>query len=606
MATWGTLLLVLGACSVPLLVGLGQADTTRSMEKIALASSQETWARASGRSDVLTGMSKPAIEATLPHDAWPWLVPTWNGRARVNKPPLLVWINLLAWSGLDPATAAPEALIHRARLVGVGFALLCVGSTFWAGRAIGDRHLGLLASLIVGSTFLFIRQGRVASYDTHMLGWVTLAAAAGLWAVLGAARCRTRVATWCLFGLATAAGVLTKGPIAVAFTGIPVLSAIVLRSERRTMHLAQLVVALGLVTLLVAPWFYFVARAITGSEGVWQNEWAARRRPEDGQAPWYYAGLFGLVFPWTVWLVAGLFHPFLRADGRRRRQRLVAWGWCVGIFVFMSIPTAKQQRYIVPILPAAALMMAQVWCDHAALARRKILDEGVNAVRWPHWIALGLVSLLLPCFWAHQVPVTQWLTRLYTALGGSHPLADPALGHHTLPTLFAWWFALCGIAVAGAVAHWRWQPLRAAILTVAWMLVLAPVSYHSYARSPHGRYSHRTDARQVRAIVGAAPLHYLYSREIDPDPSGRGAGLFEPDEEFLFYARRIIRPVGPETLASLAAGDDGPVFVMARLDPEGKAETWMANRGFAAALDFDDGRRIPGYGDAGCRLYQAR
>jgi len=85
-----------------------------------------------------------------------------------------------------------------------------------------------------------------------MLGWVTLAAAAG---------------------------VLTKGPFAMAFTGIPVLSAIVLRSERQTMHLTQLVLVLGLATLLVAPWFYLVARAITGSEGAWQNEWAGDDGP---------------------------------------------------------------------------------------------------------------------------------------------------------------------------------------------------------------------------------------------------------------------------------------------------------------------------------------
>lgn len=117
------------------------------MAKIALASSQEALARNSGHTDVLTESRKPVTETTLPHDAWAWLVPSWNGRARVNKPPLLVWINLLAWSGLDPATAA---------------------------------------------------------------------------------------------------GVLAKGPITVAFAGVPVLPAIVVRSRRGTMNLAELVLALGL------------------------------------------------------------------------------------------------------------------------------------------------------------------------------------------------------------------------------------------------------------------------------------------------------------------------------------------------------------------------
>ena len=75
--------------------GLGAPDCEFHMEVMALASSQEAW------------LSQQS-------DSRAWLIPSWNGAPRVNKPPLLVWINLLAWRGLPPG-ASVETLVQRAR-----------------------------------------------------------------------------------------------------------------------------------------------------------------------------------------------------------------------------------------------------------------------------------------------------------------------------------------------------------------------------------------------------------------------------------------------------------------------------------------------------------
>ena len=75
----------------PLWFGLGDADCLFHMEVRAVASSQETWMR-------------------LADDAQAWRVPSWNGQPRINKPPLVVWMNLLAWAGL-PADAPVDILV---------------------------------------------------------------------------------------------------------------------------------------------------------------------------------------------------------------------------------------------------------------------------------------------------------------------------------------------------------------------------------------------------------------------------------------------------------------------------------------------------------------
>src|SRR5437773_1480215 len=103
--SWVTLLLALAVCLPPLLIGLSPSEST-SMEKHALVMSQETWLR------------QCAGEPTA------WLIPSFNGTTRVTKPPMLVWLHMLAWWNLDATSSTPDQLMLRARLVSVTLALV--------------------------------------------------------------------------------------------------------------------------------------------------------------------------------------------------------------------------------------------------------------------------------------------------------------------------------------------------------------------------------------------------------------------------------------------------------------------------------------------------
>ncbi|MCB1071140.1 MAG: hypothetical protein KDL31_12365, partial [Kiritimatiellae bacterium] len=95
------------AISLPGLVGsVSRSDTTAHMEVLSVASSQFTWMRLQeGEADA-------------------WLVPSWNERPRIHKPPLVVWANLAAWTGLSRETATPDVLLYRARWVGFVMVIL--------------------------------------------------------------------------------------------------------------------------------------------------------------------------------------------------------------------------------------------------------------------------------------------------------------------------------------------------------------------------------------------------------------------------------------------------------------------------------------------------
>src|SRR6185503_14978472 len=111
-------------------------------------------------------------------------VPWVNDQPRARKPPLVVWLNMLVWTGLDANRDTPSIMILRARLVAASLALVMIASTFWIGCVLRDRQLGLIAAAVLGTMVLFQVQGRMASYDIHVCAWSTLAVAAALWAML--------------------------------------------------------------------------------------------------------------------------------------------------------------------------------------------------------------------------------------------------------------------------------------------------------------------------------------------------------------------------------------------------------------------------------------
>ena len=81
-----------------MLLEAGKPPPRHWMEAVSLHTSRETWL------------------AIRDGDSGAWLTPTQNGRVRVKKPPMLVWLNLLSWSDLE-SDADPQKLIARGKRI---------------------------------------------------------------------------------------------------------------------------------------------------------------------------------------------------------------------------------------------------------------------------------------------------------------------------------------------------------------------------------------------------------------------------------------------------------------------------------------------------------
>jgi 4-amino-4-deoxy-L-arabinose transferase-like glycosyltransferase len=559
---WLVLLAILIVCAPSLLLGIDVRLSTHTMENVALVTSQETWLRMAG------GESRA------------WLVSMNDGVARLEKPPMLAWLNLLAWSDLDPAIATPQQLTFRARCVTAALGLMMLAAIFWMGRMLGDLRLAALAALVVGSTLFFQRQSRTASYDMYFVAWTTLAVASGLWAMRP-------------FGLpaSPARRVIGWGLCAVA----PLIAAIAMvgRPGSRRADCIGLIAALLLSAAPVALWYWYVFEAYPEMAERALGREVRQPRAGDFQPVYYYLGLLGLVFPWTLWLIGGLIEPFKIADRSRRRAAMLAFIWFALVFVGFSIPAAKQQRYILTIMPAVGLLISTFFREHDDRAAQSRPDRLFEVIAAGTWIVLGLLSLIVPGFFARQ----DWFTTIF-ARWMEEP--EPAVA----PMPWLWAMALAAGLLAIVLLGWRWRarsPWKSAVVMALWMLLMMTAYWRQEALTTPGRVQVFVDeAARVRVVVGDAPLLSLRWNRRGGDSKDEPDFFWKINEEFRFYYGRLIRRVWRDDFDIWLEQQQqkGEVWVLVRGSPQNSVEkaAFLAQRGFElidhAQVDTDDRQEL--------------
>ena len=511
---WGLLLLV---CLLPLLNSIGTRDTWASMENVTLASSCDTFLEMHGWHDIEKNEQA-------------WFVPSLNGGPRYNKPPLAVWINLLAWSDLTPATTNPRQLMTRARIASVLVGMLMLVSIYWLGLSIGNIHTGLLGALFVGTTILFQKQARLSSYDIYLASFATFSVASAWWAV-GPHRpdrlfSKLRYFSgWILSGIGLSAAIMSKGPLAYALVLLPVTFCIIMHRHQLKRNLAGLLLTLALGTALAFPWYNHIETLYQGLSASASTEYVAQRAQK--QPFYYYIGIIGLVWPWTIIFFGTLFQPWGLAKNSRRKQMLYAWGWMALILLMFSIPGAKQQRYILPILPAIGLMFGNFWVDHQRISDASRQDKDLNLVRIPHWIMLAIASiavslLILGQQWFIDQGYEQW--AILGSVGTS---------------LVLFWLLLClDIVYLGFKSHMKNEHIKAGYLSATWALLFTTMLLHAYALGPKQYHPVYNEAQRFTQLVQSAPVRFLRIRDHHDDIN----------EEFAFFSMRRIPSIKSEQL----------------------------------------------------------
>ncbi|HEY9871679.1 MAG TPA: glycosyltransferase family 39 protein, partial [Candidatus Obscuribacterales bacterium] len=242
------------------------------------------------------------------------------------------------------------------------------GFVYTFSRRLAGSRAALLSALVLLSTPLFAVVGRLSLTDMPFTFCVSVALGCFLCAVEGAPGCYL-VLGYLALGLA----LLAKGPLALVLTALVLLPYLLSRSRNPGEFLLSVrrlkpLLGAALVGLVAAPWYIAVSMATKGEFAreffINQNLGrAAGQTVHRNLAPWYYLPfVFGGGAPWSILLLTGI--PWLssrvfRLGATAGRVRLLQYCtiWLTGMFVFFSVVPTKLSTYILPVLPALAVIV---------------------------------------------------------------------------------------------------------------------------------------------------------------------------------------------------------------------------------------------------------
>ncbi len=286
-----------------------------------------------------------------------WLTPHFNYEPRFQKPALYYWLTAGAFLVTGPTEFSARLW---SALAGLGLVVLVA----WCGRRWFDDETGLLAGAIAATSFGYFSMARMSLPDLPLAFLVT----AAIWATFLATLERERhPRRWLLVAAATAAlGFLMKGPLALVLPVLVVGPTLLIERRSFNVRASDAVLAVVVFLSIATPW-YGAMWSRHGYEYVYgffvgdNYERFATARFNDPRPWWYYGPIVaGGLLPWTpiaiVWL-----KPLVQFLARRRDVgavdvRLLLWALLP--FAFFTLSVGKQPRYVLPVLPPLAILLA--------------------------------------------------------------------------------------------------------------------------------------------------------------------------------------------------------------------------------------------------------
>lgn len=355
-----------------------------------------------------------AIVAREMRQSGDWILPHLNGAIYAEKPPLFFWLVNLSTLFLGEDTELTNRL--PSTLAGLMTVLL----TFIFGSELFSPQAGFLSSLILATCFFFPQISRWMMLDSLFTLFFLLTL---FYFYLGYEKSEGRQKYYILAGLFMGVGVLTKGP--AAYLPIPIfLIFSFFQKELRRFWCRDLLWGFLLSMAMVFIW-WLPACWIGGKDYInWiLFQQAVGTYVEGGKhfhaKPFYFYFIyFPLEFlPWIVFLPAS-FILGLQKRKDKRKESLFLSVWFIFIFFFFSLSTGKKDNYILPLYPAASLMVGWLW------------DSGIHSLEGRKVFVFGLFFLILLFLVGSVLFLSGIPQKSYSILRAYHsPIDQARVGH---------------------------------------------------------------------------------------------------------------------------------------------------------------------------------
>jgi len=453
-----------------------------------------------------------------------WVTPRLNGFKYFEKPPLQYWATAAAFEvfGLkDWAARLWTAL--------TGFAGILLVFAF-ARKTYGEKTAWAAALVLAGSP-LYVLLGQVNTLDMG----VTLFLSAALFA-FAAER-------WLLFWAACALAVLSKGLIGLVLPLGTVFWYVVLKRDWALVPRMRPVAGPLLFLAIAAPWF---AAVIAANKEFFHFffiqehfERFTTRMHGRYQPAWYFIPVLAVgIAPWLLPALFSLKNLHRKDKDERFDTRFFLWLWVLIVFVFFSLSDSKLPSYILPVVPALALLIGEAL---PGMPRGVLLAQAALA------LAAGIAAASLsPAAMSGYAPYLPWAVSVSALAAGCGLVAS----------FFAWRGSSAAAAAALAAAGFFCTQLA-----LVGHRVLAPLF-------------------SAASLVAAAP-------PIPPDAIVYAVDAY--DHSIPWYLRRTVRMVGYKDELEKAVAWEPSRFIP---DLAAFAREWKAGHNAYAVVAVRDFERL--------------
>ncbi len=428
-----------------------------------------------------------------------YLIPTLNGELRLEKPPLPTWIA----AGVE--FLFPGSLVAQRCVAGLVATMMIFFLYLLVIRLTRDRMIGLLAALVLATSFNAVMMGRTATWDIYCHSFMLGAIYFLVTALEGKGR---QWGAFALSGIFLGLSFLGKGPVSFYALLLPFLIAYGLSYRPRMKGKAAPLVVMVLLFAVIAFWWmaylYFfhrdMALQVAAKESSsWLNH---------NVRPWYYYWQFpaeaGI---WALFWVTALVGYFACRKEKYRKDHTFSIVWLLSSLILLSVIPEKKTRYLLPILIPGAMTIAfyfyHCWRGFRSAGERRVFR--INS---------GIIAFILMA-----LPVT-----LYFIFYREGELSIWIL---TLTALFGWGL---GLWIFRSILPTR----NIKVMAVFSAIVLSMMMIESVCLIPIGKMfinPERHNIRMLREHKELEGIPFYYNKEE------------ELRMEWVYESNRVIRPL---------------------------------------------------------------
>lgn len=328
-----------------------------------------------------------------------WITPYFNEQTRFDKPPLIYWLIASAYRlfGVNEWGARFPSALSAFLLICFGFYTLYFyikktkkSSPDYQDKTLLFHPLPWLGAELMAFNAEMIAWGRIGVSDMLLTACLCSALLAFF---LGYASREDRTLTfkilsfelsnqnfkisdvWYLaFYILVALAVLTKGPVGIVLP-VLIIGVFLIYLKQGGIVLKEMRPRRGTLIFLAItlPW-YILVTLINGEDFInsffgYHNLERFTQVVNNHSAPWYFYFIVVLVgfAPFSVYLPFAIASTqfwkrrYWQQQPRIQHLQLFALVWFASIFLFFTIAVTKLPSYVLPLMPAAALLVSLIW-----------------------------------------------------------------------------------------------------------------------------------------------------------------------------------------------------------------------------------------------------